>query len=177
MAETPPVPRVQQPVFVYREGSDALAKEPPEEQSWITPSWITPSWISPRLLLALIIAVVANLAIIAVIAIGGDPASAATAHAQSQTAPVPVALPAPENLATTLGEGRFVVGTDIAPGTYQTTGPSGYFDCYWERLQDTSGATDSIIANNLGPGPATVTIVQSDAAFQTRWCHTWSKVS
>jgi hypothetical protein len=49
-------------------------------------------------------------------------------------------------------------------------------DCYWERLKRTSDATDSIIANALGPGPAMVTIDQSDAAFQTRWCHPWTKV-
>ncbi|MGH3989411.1 MAG: hypothetical protein ACRDTZ_19185, partial [Pseudonocardiaceae bacterium] len=133
--------------------------------------------ITAGLLLAFIIAIVANLTIVAMLANSDEPASTATAHAQEQPLPVPVALPAPANLATTFGEGRFLVGTDIAPGTYQTTGESGSLDCYWERLKDTSGATNSIIANDLGAGPATVTIDKSDAAFQTRWCNTWSKVS
>jgi hypothetical protein len=169
MAVAQPVPRVQQSVFVYPASSDAPATKPLEEQHWIT----------PRLLLAFVIAIVANLAIIiTILASSGEPA--ATAYPQEQAPPAPVALPAPAaapaNLATTFGEGRFVVGTDIAPGRYQTTGPSGHLDCYWERLKNTSDATDSIIANDLGPGPALVTIDKSDAAFQTRWCNTWTKV-
>jgi hypothetical protein len=75
------------------------------------------------------------------------------------------------------GEGRFIVGTDIAPGTYRTTGKAGHFDCYWERLKDTSGTSESMIANNLAPGPATVTIDKTDGAFQTRWCRPWIRVN
>ncbi len=163
VAET--LPQVQQPVDPA--SSDAPARKPREEQRWVT----------LRVLLPLILVVIANLAIIAIIANSGDPASTATAQEQTPLAPVapPAPAAAPANLATTFGEGRFVVGTDIAPGTYQTTGPSGNLDCYWERLKNTSGTTDSIIANNLGLGPATVTIDQSDGAFQTRWCNTWSK--
>ena len=170
MAVTQPVPQVQQSVFVYPASSDALATKPPKEQSWIT----------PRLLLAFIIAIAANLAIITILTSNGEPA--ATPHTQEQSPPAPVALPAPEpapvppKLATTFGDGKFLVGTDIAPGSYQTTGPSGHLDCYWERLKNTSDTTDSIIANDLGPGPALVTIDRSDAAFQTRWCKTWTKV-
>jgi hypothetical protein len=168
MAIAQPVPRVQQSVFVYPPASsDAPATKPLEKQPWIT----------PRLLLSFSIAIVANLAIIiTILASSGEPA--ATAHAQAPPTPVPLPAPAaaPANLATTFGEGRFLVGTDIAPGSYQTTGPSGHLDCYWERLKNTSDATDSIIANDLGPGPALVTIDKSDAVFQTRWCNTWTKV-
>ncbi len=101
-----------------------------------------------------------------------------TAHPQTPPVPGPAAAPTiSPGLVTTFGEGKFVVGTDIAPGTYRATGPAGRLDCYWERLKRTSGATGSIIANNLGRGPATVTIEASDGAFQTRWCSTWTKVS
>jgi hypothetical protein len=166
MAVAQPVPRVQQSVFVYPASSAAPATKPLEKQSWIT----------PRLLLAFLIAIVVNLAIITILTSSGEPA--ATAHVQAP--PAPVALPAPAaapaSLATTFGEGRFLVGTDIAPGSYQTTGPSGHLDCYWERLKNTNDVTDSIIANDLGPGPALVTIDKSDAVFQTRWCNTWTKV-
>ncbi len=147
-----------------------------------------PRWTSGATVLALIIAIVANLAIIALIANRGDPTPAITARPQVLTFPdVPAAPPAPPapaappalppTLATTFGEGRFVVGTDIAPGTYQTTGKAGRSDCYWERLKDTNGTTASIIANDLAPGPATVTIDKTDGAFQTRWCRTWTKVN
>jgi hypothetical protein len=125
-----------------------------------------------------VVAVVANLAIIGVMVSRRDTASTATAHPRTQPLPAPAAAPAlPPGLATTFGEGKFVVGTDIAPGIYRTTGPSGRLDCYWERLKRTSGTTDSIIANNLGRGPVTVTIDGNDGAFQTRWCSTWTKVS
>ena len=128
--------------------------------------------------LLLIIAVLANLVIIGAMVSRGNTASTVAAHPRTQPLPAPAAAPAlPPGLVTTFGEGKFVVGADIAPGTYRTTGPSGRLDCYWERLKRTSGTTDSTIANNLGRGPATVTIDGNDGAFQTRWCSTWTKVS
>lgn len=165
MAVAPTLPQIEQPVCPA--SGDVLADKPVATRRWITDG----------ALLAFIIAIVANVIIIAVIVNRHDPASAATVHPRGRTVPAPPASPAfPAALTTTFGEGRFVVGTDIAPGTYRTTGPSGHLDCYWERLKDTGG-TDSIIANNLGRGPATVTIDNSDGAFQTRWCNTWTKVN
>jgi hypothetical protein len=131
-------------------------------------------------ILTLIITIVANLAIIAVIARRSDSAPTIPPQPRMLPAAPPAQAPPgalPPALATTFGEGKFVVGTDIAPGTYRTTGKSGHKDCYWERLKDTNGGTASIIANNLTPGPATVTIEETDAVFQTRWCSPWSKVS
>jgi hypothetical protein len=135
-------------------------------------------WLRATTLLVFIIAVVANLVIIRIMVSRGDTASTVMPHSQAPPLPGPAAAPALRpGLATTFGEGKFVVGTDIAPGIYRTAGPSGHLDCYWERLARTGGATDSIIANNLGRGPATVTIADNDGAFQTRWCSTWTKVS
>lgn len=134
-------------------------------------------WLRAATVLFLI-AVVTNLVIISIMVNRSNTASTVTAHPQTRPQSAPAAAPAlPPGLATTFGEGKYVVGTDIAPGTYRTTGPSGRLDCYWERLKGTNAATDSIIANNLGRGPATVTIDNSDGAFQTRWCSTWYKVS
>lgn len=128
--------------------------------------------------LVFIVAVIANLVIIGIMVSRGNGASTVSAHPQARPLPAPAAAPAlPPGLATTFGAGKFVVGTDIAPGTYRTTGPSGQLDCYWERLKRGSGTTDSIITNNLGRGPATVTIDNNDGAFQTRWCSTWTRVS
>lgn len=164
MAVAPTLPQVQQPVSAPSGDAQAAAGELVDKQRWTTAGALP----------AFIIAIVANLAIIAVIVNRHEPAPTATAHRRVQTVPAPPALP--PGLATTLGQGRFMVGTDIAPGTYRTTGPSGHLDCYWERLKDTRGGTDSIIANNLGRGPATVTIDPSDGAFQTRWCNVWTRV-
>ncbi len=159
----PTLPQFKQPV--WSESGDAPAEQP------ITKQW----WITTGALLAFIIAIVVNLLIIAGIVNRHDPVSTATTHARMQK--VPALLAPPSSLATSLDAGKFVVGTDIAPGTYRTTGPSGRLDCYWERLTNTSGGADSIIANNLGRGPATVTIDNSDGAFQTRWCNTWTKIN
>ncbi|GAA1650189.1 hypothetical protein GCM10009733_054010 [Nonomuraea maheshkhaliensis] len=66
-----------------------------------------------------------------------------------------------------------VVGTDIQPGTYRTTGPTAGFPlCYWARLKSTTG---DVIASGMPTGPASVTILPTDKAFQTGGCVEWSK--
>lgn len=91
-------------------------------------------------------------------------------------APDPVtAAPAP--VAAGIGEGVYVVGPDIEPGTYRTDGPgNGAFPyCYWARLKDTTGSFEAIIANGNPQGPATVTIKKGDGAFETSGCAPWVK--
>ena len=82
--------------------------------------------------------------------------------------------PAPEpeesGAGTIPGDGTFLVGEDIQPGTYRTDGEEG---CYWARLSDASGELESIIANGNPQGPTTVTISTSDAAFETNGCSGW----
>lgn len=70
--------------------------------------------------------------------------------------------------------GMFKVGTDIAPGTYRSTGNADD-SCYWERTKDAGHGLDSIIANNNVTGTAVVTISPSDAYFKTNDCGTWKK--
>lgn len=74
------------------------------------------------------------------------------------------------------GNGTFVVGSDIQPGTYKTDGPDS-FGCTYFRLANTSGDFNAIITSNVTQGPATVTIADSDGAFQTSGCKTWAKVN
>jgi hypothetical protein len=71
------------------------------------------------------------------------------------------------------GSGVFLVGTEVAPGTYRATEPA---DCYWARLSGLSGDFDEIIANGLGAGSATVTIRASDKAFSSERCGTWQRI-
>jgi hypothetical protein len=59
------------------------------------------------------------------------------------------------------GEGTYVVGVDIAPGTYRT---SGARICYWARLSSLN--TQDIIDNSLSSGPQTIEIFSSDKALQ-----------
>ncbi|MFI0812877.1 hypothetical protein [Streptomyces echinatus] len=70
--------------------------------------------------------------------------------------------------------GMFKVGTDIAPGTYKSTG-NGDASCYWERTKDADHGLNSIIANNNVTGTAVVTISPSDAYFKTNDCGDWKK--
>jgi hypothetical protein len=72
-------------------------------------------------------------------------------------------------------EGTFIVGTDIVPGRYRTTGGD---DCYWERDRDLKGGIDSIIDNGgISGGQQVIEIVPSDVAFKTHGCGTWTSVS
>jgi hypothetical protein len=90
-------------------------------------------------------------------------------------APAPGAAPA-----TTVGDGTYVVGVDIQPGTYRTTGPSedaAVKMCFWTRRKDTSGEFKSVIASNVAQGPTTVTIKPSDGAFESRGCAPWAKLN
>ncbi|UFR04057.1 hypothetical protein KBP30_24070 [Streptomyces sp. Go40/10] len=70
--------------------------------------------------------------------------------------------------------GMYKVGTDIAPGTYRSTGNTDD-SCYWERTKDADHGLDSIIANNNVSGTAVVTISPSDAYFKTNDCGDWKK--
>ncbi|TDE41433.1 hypothetical protein E1295_30230 [Nonomuraea mesophila] len=65
-----------------------------------------------------------------------------------------------------------VVGRDIQPGTYRTSGPAGGFSmCYWARLRSTDG---DVIATGMPTGAATVTVETTDKAFQTGGCAEWT---
>lgn len=68
------------------------------------------------------------------------------------------------------GSGTHLVGVDIQPGTYRSDSPY----CYWARLRDTTGSSDSIIANGIAEGPTTVTIAPDDNAFETNGCY-WNQ--
>lgn len=74
-----------------------------------------------------------------------------------------VTSPAPVG---TYGDGVYLVGEDISPGTYNgsVTGEAGY----WARLKGTDGLVSSIIANALVRGPFVLTVVESDRAVELR---------
>ncbi|MGW4765266.1 hypothetical protein ACWEPD_26745 [Streptomyces pseudogriseolus] len=72
------------------------------------------------------------------------------------------------------GEGEYLVGEDIAAGTYKTAGSEDSFGCYWERAENASGEFDSIIANNILNGPGRVTLNKGEY-FKTNGCDEWKK--
>ena len=73
--------------------------------------------------------------------------------------------------ATSFGDGTFVVGTDIQPGTYRSANGQG---CYWERESGFSGSLADIIANDFVNAPTIVTIAPSDQGFKSDGCGAWS---
>lgn len=77
---------------------------------------------------------------------------------------------------TSFGDGTYVVGTDIQPGRYKTSG-QGSLDlgCYWSRDGDLSG--DKILANGIVNGPTTVEVRSGDTAFEVSGGCQWSRTS
>lgn len=78
---------------------------------------------------------------------------------------------------TSIPPGQWLVGDQIAPGTYQATVGAG---CYWERLRDFQGQIRSIITNDFieSAGPALVTINPNDAGFTNDGdCGTWTRAT
>jgi len=65
----------------------------------------------------------------------------------------------------------YIVGTDIEPGTYKSSGQDG---CYWVRMGDFSG--NSILENDNANGQAIVTITATDRGFRSSRCGTWTLI-
>jgi hypothetical protein len=74
---------------------------------------------------------------------------------------------------TSFDDGIYIVGTDIEPGTYRSSGSSG---CYYARLRNFSADLNSIIANGNTDAPTVVTIAPTDAGFESQNCGTWTKL-
>jgi hypothetical protein len=80
---------------------------------------------------------------------------------------------------TTYGDGTYLVGVEIDPGTYKTTGPdkdSVIPMCYWERAKNDSGELGSIIANHNSEGPDRVTVKAGETVKFSGDCK-WTEVN
>jgi hypothetical protein len=77
----------------------------------------------------------------------------------------------------TITPGFWLVGSQVAPGTYRAFSQPG---CYWERTRNFSGTLAAIIANDFlsNGGQTFVTISGGDVGFKTDGdCGTWTRVS
>jgi hypothetical protein len=73
-------------------------------------------------------------------------------------------------------DGVYIVGTDISPGTWRSSGGSE-FGCYAARLSGFGGTLDDIISNDIATeGGLIINIAASDRGFETSGCGTWDKV-
>ncbi|MEW9551356.1 hypothetical protein [Nonomuraea sp. NPDC050783] len=77
-------------------------------------------------------------------------------------------------LAAFPGDGQYLVGEDVKPGTYKTAGADGS-GCYWARLKDASGELDAIIANDNVQGQTRVALKKGEF-FDTSGCQDWKRV-
>ena len=71
-----------------------------------------------------------------------------------------------------LSSGTYMVGSDIAPGTWHTDGGSR---CYYERSRNTEGTISSIIKNDNFTGPTTITVKASDASVKFSGDCVWTR--
>lgn len=71
------------------------------------------------------------------------------------------------------GDGTYIVGVDIAPGTWRASGASR---CYWARLNGFGGTRNIIANDNPAGATAVVTIAAGDKGFETARCGTWTKI-
>lgn len=70
------------------------------------------------------------------------------------------------------GDGVWIVGVDIAPGTWRNDGTAG--SCYWERTSGFGGDLEEIIANQFADTQQIVTIDPSDVGFTSSGCGSWT---
>lgn len=70
------------------------------------------------------------------------------------------------------GPGDWVVGEQIAPGTYRANGAL----CYWERATGFTHDFGEILTNAVPEGQAVVEISPGDVRFTSSGCGTWSPV-
>ena len=75
---------------------------------------------------------------------------------------------------TSFGDGVFIVGTDLLPGTYRNSDSSNY--CYYKRLKGFNGESSDTIASGLTQSLAIVTISATDKGFSSEDCGTWTKM-
>lgn len=75
--------------------------------------------------------------------------------------------------ANTVGDGTWVVGSDIAPGTYRASEPVGS-SCYWGIYSSGSNGAD-ILDNDLPGGGHPVVVLAEGQDFKSARCGTWEK--
>lgn len=80
--------------------------------------------------------------------------------------------------ASFIGEvGTYLVGRGIPPGTYESAGGHDGRTCHWSRLKGMARVPVDVVASGSATGPTRVTIVASDAFFETKDCATWHRTA
>ncbi|MFJ3615419.1 hypothetical protein [Streptomyces hydrogenans] len=110
----------------------------------------------------------------------GPPTTAGAAAHDDPEHPAPSPKPKPASKpgpATSFeGDSQYLVGEDIAAGTYKTAGAADSLipNCYWARHKDASGELTSIIANGNVQGQTRVTVRKGEY-LELKGCLPWKK--
>ena len=75
---------------------------------------------------------------------------------------------------STIGDGEYLVGQQMAPGEYRANVSSGF--CYWATLSDFTGQDNIIDNDDLGNGSAVVDVPNTAAGFESSGCGAWTRV-
>lgn len=87
------------------------------------------------------------------------------------------------------GEGFFLVGPDIAPGLYNTSGSASLFGvwindvptqdsmCVWFTYSTPDTNKDHVVATNMSIGPMYANINSTVKAFESHNCQAWTRVT
>ena len=87
-----------------------------------------------------------------------------------------------ESPSGTIVDGMWLVGSDIQPGLYRTSGPSGELNCEWGRLQNLSEVEGIFLpfstdgTRGYESGPTYVEIKDTDKFFYSDSCEAWTLV-
>lgn len=96
----------------------------------------------------------------------------AAKYVWAKVAPASAAAPA-ASTASIAGDGQFIVGSQIQPGTYQSPGPSAEHDtCYWFKKD----ATGKDVGGDSGKGPTILVVAATDKIISTSFCKPFAKV-
>ena len=71
-------------------------------------------------------------------------------------------------------DGTYLVGTDIRPGLYLTSGARGSGNCSWMRQSASGGGGSNIIDRGESSQAQYALIAPTDRAFETHGCQIWS---
>ena len=87
------------------------------------------------------------------------------------------------------GNGFFLVGPDIAPGLYRTSGTASAFGvwindvptqesmCLWFTYSTPDANKDNVVSTNISMGPMFANVNSTVLAFESRNCQPWTRVS
>ena len=115
---------------------------------------------------------IALIVIVSVAASGSHGSSTSSSTSPTSNPASSASSAPPKSKFVTFGSGTLVVGKDIQAGTYRTRHDSS--GCYFARLKGFSGALGDILANDNTDARVVITILPTDAGFQSSNCDTWS---